>query len=100
MEPIILKCCLHLELKRNLRWLARPRDWRISGLLWSPEQVATQCQKICEVVATKINYKATKETRAAEVIQEAWRKCRWNPEYKMCEKVQLINLATETRLLL
>ncbi len=29
-------------------------------------------------------------------IQRAWNKCRWNPKYKMCEKVQLKNLEIET----
>ena len=33
---------------------------------------------------------------ATKIIQKAWKKCRWNPEYKMCEKVQLRNLEIET----
>jgi len=33
---------------------------------------------------------------ATKILQKNWRKCRWNPEYKMCEKVQLRNLERET----
>ena len=36
----------------------------------------------------------------AKKIQRAWRLCRYNPEYKMCEKVQLDNLKRDTGLIL
>ena len=37
-----------------------------------------------------------KQYKSIVTIQRAWNKCRWNPEYKMCEKVQLKNLEIET----
>ena len=40
----------------------------------------------------------SKAVRAAEVIQRAWRECRWDPEYQMCWKFQLGNLKRDTGL--
>ncbi len=33
-----------------------------------------------------------KKENAAKVIQEQWKKCRYNPKYRMCSTVQLKNL--------
>ena len=35
-----------------------------------------------------------KKEKAAKIIQLQWRKCRYNPKYKMCSTVQLKNLDT------
>tara|TARA_B100000902_G_scaffold386671_1_gene429628 strand:- start:709 stop:1503 length:795 start_codon:yes stop_codon:yes gene_type:complete len=32
---------------------------------------------------------------SAKVIQRAWRECRYNPKYKMCNKVQCINIKND-----
>ena len=35
-----------------------------------------------------------KKENAAKVIQEQWKKCRYNPKYRMCSIIQLKNLDT------
>ena len=35
-----------------------------------------------------------KKENAAKVIQEQWKKCRYNPKYRMCSVIQLKNLDT------
>jgi len=42
----------------------------------------------------KVKLYDEKKEKAAKVIQEQWRKCRYNPKYKMCSTVQLKNLDT------
>lgn len=41
----------------------------------------------------KLNLRTKKN--AATTLQRAWRKCRYNPEYKMCETVLLNNLRAD-----
>ena len=41
---------------------------------------------------SKVDLYDEKKWKAAEIIQKNWRICRYNPKYKMCEKVQSNNL--------
>ena len=41
---------------------------------------------------SKVDLYDEKKWKAAEIIQRNWRICRYNPKYKMCEKVQSNNL--------
>ena len=51
-------------------------------------------------LSLELAHEVIKEDVAARKIQVAWRECRYNPEYKMCEKVQLNNLELDTGLVL
>ena len=47
----------------------------------------------CEFyIGKKVKLFDQKKIDAAEIIQKMWRKCRYDPKYKMCKKVQENNL--------
>ena len=59
-------------------------------------------ERIRKDIVDDYNYLVKEKTTliCAKKIQRAWRLCRYNPEYKMCEKVQLDNLERDTGLVL
>lgn len=72
-------------------------DYYINEVNW--EQVS---RTIKSDIVDHYNFQIKEKTEkiSAKKIQRAWRKCRYNPEYKMCEKIQLDNLERDTGLVL
>ena len=46
-----------------------------------------------EYIGKKLNLYDEKKWNAAKIIQNQFRKCRYNPEYQMCKNVQIKNLS-------
>lgn len=57
--------------------------------------------EVMEFIAYNTDPETKKKRKTAAIeIQQAWRMCRWNPAYKMCETVQFRNLKRDTGLVL
>ena len=59
-------------------------------IMWSDVERA-EVHDMVDYVKLNLQSKKT----AATTLQRAWRKCRYNPEYKMCETVLLNNLRAD-----
>ena len=89
---------LHFELNSFARW---GRDVPpVSQILWKGDWAVPPIECLREDVVINRYYKAKKEIYATKVLEKAWLKCRYNPQYKMCETVQVRNLERDTGIIL
>lgn len=75
---------------------------KVSGALWSNYSLCTlyltDSFKSLNSANSGALWRNCDVPRSIEVIQRAWHKCRWDPEYPMCWKFQLGNLKRDTGL--